>query len=202
LPAFYSRSLSKDRTKDMPENASRRGAVDMGMPLMILAFIVMGGFVWWLKGQSDAEMEARRIAEAEAIAEQAARDSAEAAARASTDINALIQPGVDMTEYEGQRIRGADYEVASQLGTQGFWVNTEYGNPFLIIYPDEMLADGTSVSPGDRVNVTGELMPMDPAVLDEWTAAGTITANDRVIAEFATHYVVADQVTVTASAGA
>jgi hypothetical protein len=181
----------------MPENASRRGAVDMGMPLMILAFIVMAGFVWWLKGQSDAEMEARAIAEAEAMAEQAARDSAEAAARASTDINALMQPGVNMEEFEGQRIRGNGYEVASQLGAQGFWVNTEYGNPFLIIYSDEMRAEGMSVAQGDVVEVTGELMPMDAALLDDWTAAGTITDSDRVIAEFATHFVMADQVTVS-----
>ena len=34
------------------QNASRRGAVDMGMPLMILAFIVIGGFMYWLSGQA------------------------------------------------------------------------------------------------------------------------------------------------------
>ena len=38
---------SKDRTKDM-QNASRRGAADMGMPLMIVAFIVIGAAVYGL----------------------------------------------------------------------------------------------------------------------------------------------------------
>ena len=181
----------------MPDNATRRGAADMGMPLMILAFIVIGGFMWWLKGQSDAEMESRRLAEAELLAEQARQDSLDALAAASTDINALIQPGVDMAEFEGQMIRGMGYEVASQLGSQGFWVNTEYGNPFLIILTDELRAAGVSVSQGAVVDLTGELHPMEASRLDEWIAAGTITASDRVIAEFATHYVQADDVTVT-----
>ena len=39
----------------MADNASRRGAVDMGTPLMILAFAVIGGFLYWLNGQAAAE---------------------------------------------------------------------------------------------------------------------------------------------------
>ena len=68
MPASKSENPSKDRKKEMPDNASRRGAVDMGMPLMILAFIVMGGFIYWLSGQADAE-RASRVVEEEAPAE-------------------------------------------------------------------------------------------------------------------------------------
>ena len=185
----------------MQENASRRGAVDMGMPLMIIAFLVIGGFMWWLKGQADSEKEARAIEEAELLAEQARQDSIEALEAASTDINVLVQPGVDLAEFEGRMIRGVGYEVASQLGTQGFWVNTEYGNPFLVIYSEAMLAEGVSVAQGDLVELTGDLFAMEASFLDDWTEAGTITANDRVIAEFATHFIQADAVTVTGSGG-
>jgi hypothetical protein len=39
----------------MTELASRRGAVDMGTVLMIAAFAVIGGFIYWLSGQAAAE---------------------------------------------------------------------------------------------------------------------------------------------------
>ena len=50
----------------MPDNASRRGAADLGMPLMIVAFLVIGGFMWWLSGQAEAERAALEVVEAEA----------------------------------------------------------------------------------------------------------------------------------------
>ena len=39
----------------MPDIASRRGAVDMGTVLMVVAFAVIGGFLYWLSGQAAAE---------------------------------------------------------------------------------------------------------------------------------------------------
>ena len=45
--------------KEMSDNVSRRGAADMGMLLMILAFAVIGGFMFWLNGQAAAERQAQ-----------------------------------------------------------------------------------------------------------------------------------------------
>ena len=39
----------------MVDNASRRGAANLGMPLMIVAFIVIGGFLYWLNLQAVEE---------------------------------------------------------------------------------------------------------------------------------------------------
>ena len=39
----------------MADISSRRGASNMGVPLMILTFILIGGFMYWLSGQAAAE---------------------------------------------------------------------------------------------------------------------------------------------------
>ena len=57
----------------MSDNASRRGAVDMGMLLMIMAFLVIGGFMFWLNSQAAAE----RQAQIDAAAALAAAEEAE-----------------------------------------------------------------------------------------------------------------------------
>ena len=46
----------------MGDNANRRGAVDLAMPLMVLAFMVIGGFLYWLNGEA-AEQNALSIVE-------------------------------------------------------------------------------------------------------------------------------------------
>ena len=173
----------------MPDNASRRGAVDMGMPLMILAFLVIGGFMWWLKGQSDAELAARVVEEV--VEEEAPMPEG------GVELGELTAVGTDPSAFEGETIRGVGYEVASAFGTAGFWVTTANGNPFLVAYSGELRARGATVREGD----VRELLAMEISYLDEWLAEGTINENDKIIGEFATHFVAASDVTVTGSAG-
>lgn len=182
----------------MSQNDSRRGATDMGMPLMIVAFVVIGGFMWWLSGQAAAENEARAIAEAEAAAAAAEAEAREALVLLG-DVTAI---GSDPEAFVGEEIHADGHEVASLFGSQGFWVNTETGNPFLVVWSDELIAEGASVTPGDTIDGYGGMMRMDPAHLDEWTGAGTITEGDRVVGEFATHFVEAHTVTVLAGPSA
>lgn len=179
----------------MPHNASRRGAADMGMILMVAAFAIIGGFMFWLNGQAEAERAARAVVEEE-MPEEPVNDGVPEVALGD------VAAGFDADEYVGQEVRGANFEVASMLGTQGFWLNTPSGNPFLVTWSDALMAEGMSVNLGDRVTVTGEMTAMDVAVIGEWAAAETITENDRIVAEFATHYIVAESVEVTSPAAA
>jgi len=175
----------------MPDNNSRRGAVDMGLILMISAFAVMGGFMYWINGQAVAE-RANRVVEEVPVEET--NDGV-------PDVRlGDIQVGADAEDFVGQVIRGVGYEVASMLGTQGFWVATPSGNPFLIIWSDELLAEGASVGQGDIVTAVGEITVMDMAMIDTWATAETITDSDRIVAEFATHYLMAQDVEVTTPA--
>jgi hypothetical protein len=176
----------------MPENASRRGAVDMGMPLMILAFVVIGGFLFWLNGQAAEEREMRLVEETEAPEEE------------PTGIQTLTPADIqsDATPYEGQEVRLQGATVASLLGTQGFWLETPSGNPFLVSLAPEVMASGTSVEPGASATVQGVVVTMSDSILTAWTEAGTIGEGDRIIAEFATHFIEATDVRSSGGGGA
>ena len=173
----------------MPDNASRRGSVDLGMPLMILAVLVIIGFMYWLNVQAAADKASRVIEEAPE--EEVALDMGGVAL---ADATAL---GTDPTTFEGETVSGVGYSVVSLFGTAGFWVETASGNPFLVAYSDEMRASGFAVMQGDVVDLSGEFVAMQLSLLDEWLAEGGISENDKIIGEFATHFVAASQVTVS-----
>ncbi|SVA66701.1 uncharacterized protein METZ01_LOCUS119555, partial [marine metagenome] len=51
------------RKTEMVEQASRRGAVDLSVIMMILAFAVGGFFMYWLNGQAALELAEREVVE-------------------------------------------------------------------------------------------------------------------------------------------
>jgi len=173
----------------MAENASRRGATDLGMPLMILAFAVIGGFMYWLNGQAAAE-RALRIVE----------DTVEADEGVYMGTAATIDPvnlQRDAAPYEGQEVRVVDLSVASMLGTQGFWLQLPNGNPFLVSKSAALMAESPAVTPGELATVIGRVMTINDSVLSSWSGAGTIGDGDRLAAEFATHFIEATEVHVS-----
>lgn len=182
----------------MTHQASRRGAVNLGTVLMIAAFAVIAGFIYWLSLQAAAERAAVEVAETEETQQE---ESGSMGSDVMVTLGeALTTP--DMEAFVGEEIRGVGYEVASALGKQGFWVNTASGNPFLVSWSESQIAEGATVAAGDTVTVVGEMMRMEPSVLDAWTAAETISETDRIVAEFATHFVAASDVDVTSGGGA
>lgn len=172
----------------MADNASRRGAVEMGTVLMILAFGVIAFFIWWLNGQAEAEHAAQAALVEDTVPED---DLAGVTTVSAADIQ------MDPSPFEGQDIRLAGLEVQSLLGTQGFWLGLPNGNPFLVSMSPEVMAEGVAVAQGNRATVTGRLYPMNDSTLNAWTEAATIQDNDRIVAEFATHYLEAVQVQVS-----
>ncbi len=175
----------------MPDNASRRGAVDLGMPLMVVAFAVIGGFMYWLNGQA-ANERALQIVEDTATVDDGASGGANAD---------LGEVEGDPSGFVGTELRFAGYEVVSQLGTQGFWLSAPSGNPFLIAMTESVMAEGVTATQGDTVTVLGTIHAMSDSTLDAWTAGGTIGDTDRIVAEFAEYYMNAVAVNVTGSAG-
>lgn len=175
----------------MVDNASRRGAANLGVPLMIVAFIVIGGFLYWLNMQAAEE----RAAE---IAEASVEESAETGGGtlvAATDLQ------MDPTPFEGQEIRLEGLAVASGLGTQGFWLELPNRNPFLVSMSEAVKAEGVTVVPGQVAQVVGTIYAMSDSVLDAWSMGGSIGEGDRLAAEFATHYLEATMVRVSAGDG-
>jgi hypothetical protein len=175
----------------MVDNASRRGAANLGMPLMIVAFVVIGGFLYWLNMQA---------------AEERAAEIAEALVDETPDfVGATVVPAADIqmdpTPFEGQEIQIEGLAVASGLGTQGFWLELPNRNPFLVSMSEAVKAEGIAVQPGQVTIVVGTVYAMGDSVLTAWTDAGSIGEGDRLAAEFATHYLEATTVRVSEGSG-
>ena len=169
----------------MADNTSRRGAADLGMLLMVLAFIVIGAFMYYLNVRA-AEEQALSIVE-----ETDTADEMEVATTvAATDLE------VDAAPYEGRLIRVSGLNVASMLGTQGFWLELPNGQPFLISMSEAVKAEGVAVTMGERATVTGIVHAVNDSALNAWSSAGTIDDGSRLAAEFAMHYLESTEVVV------
>lgn len=174
----------------MAKNDSRRGATNLGTPLMIAAFVVIGGFMYWLSEQAAAERAMREIDE----------DPVED----TTPTLRVVAPAdiqMDASPFLGQQIRINATNVASLLGQQGFWLATPSGNPFLVSKGSEVMAAGTAITPGTPVTVIGTVHAMSDSILNAWTQAGTIAEGDRIVAEFATHFIEASDVMTPSGGG-
>lgn len=166
----------------MVDRASRRGAADLGLPLMIVAFLAMLGFLYWLNLQAQAERAAKEAALAEEPVAEETVDVSSAVTILASDLQG------DPSSLVGSMIRVENVPVASNLGTQGFWFELPNRNPFLVSLSESARAAAEGVGAGQTVTVTGILRAMDMATIDAWSNAGTITEGDRLAAEFATHY--------------
>ena len=171
----------------MVDNASRREAVDLSTILMFTAFAFIGGFLFWLMGEAHAQRESRLLADATEVASD---DFSMATTVAAVDLQ------TDPTPFEGQLIRVAGLTVASTFGTQGFWLEMPNRTPFLVSMSPEVMAEGIAVGAGSTVTVTGTVYVMNDSTLITWIEAGTIQEGDRIVAEFAIHYLEAVQVVV------
>ena len=107
----------------------------------------------------------------------------------------------DPSPYEGMTIKVENMTVASGMGTRGFWLELPNKNPFLVYMSDAAAAEGTTVTPGQVVSVSGVIHAMGDSVLNAWSAAGGIGEGDRLAAEFATHFLEAQQIQVSGGTG-
>jgi hypothetical protein len=176
----------------MGDKASRRGAANLGMPLMIVAFLAIVGFLYWLNLQAKADAASR------AVHEDVPEETGPA-------LSGTLVPGedlqVDPSPYVGMTIKVEGLTVASGLGTQGFWLELPNKNPFLVSMSEAVKAEGISVGPGQRVSVSGTIYAMGDSVLNAWSTSGAIGEGDRLAAEFATHFLEAQQVQASGGTG-
>lgn len=175
----------------MVDNASRRSAVDLGLPLMVVAFVVIGGFMYWLMGESRLQDELRLV-------EETAAATADDFGTASTVSGIDLQ--TDPAQFEGQNIRVTGLLVKSLLGSQGFWLGLPNQNPFLVSMSEQVMAEGLTLTLEQPASVIGILHTMSDSARTAWTAAGTIGEGDALVAEFALHYLEADQIVVASGA--
>ena len=163
--------------------SSRRGAAEsMALPLMILSFVAIGGFMFWLSRAAEPTQVA--------VVEDGGSDTDAAAGGMRV---AWSEFGANPQSYEGQMITLRPVQVASLLGQGAFWTQLPNETPFLIKLGDTLIADGLVVASGDLGELTGTVHTMTDSVLNAWQAAGVFTDDvQRIEAEFATTFLEAE----------
>ena len=169
---------------------SRRGAAgSRTLPLMILSFLVAGGFFTWLYFQA-APVEVQ-VVEGPVDDEQVAR------------IITIEDFAANPMAYEGLVIQVRGLGVRSRPGAAGsevFFVGLPPATEYLVRMLPEVAADGVVVEARATVAVTGTVYTMSDSVADSWVASGGIAEGDRIQAIFATSFLEARAVSVTAQA--
>lgn len=158
----------------------------MALPLMLVTFVLMGGFLYWLY------LNATPTPSAEMVEEEVPEVDVGPAAT-------VVEPSdleVNTAQYEGQLIELPSVNVASAVGSEAFFVDLPR-TPFLVKLGPELMAEGSGV-PGGRVTVVGTLMAMNDSIIGAWTSAGAISEGDVPIVEFAAHFIEATRVRAAA----
>lgn len=92
--------------------------------------------------------------------------------------------------HEGMTVQVSNLKVAGAVGTSAVWVElptTPAPTQFLVRTP-------TPPAVGSTVTVVGTVHPVTPEVVEGWLSAGAISENDKLVVEFASHYLDATSV--------
>lgn len=162
----------------MLDLGSRRGAAEKAaLPLMIVAFLGITGFLYWLNVTAVGTTSAVVTAP-----EEDPFADAIPVTTSALETNAL--------QFEGALLRVPDVRVVSRVGDQAFWTQLPNEDNFFIKMGPELTGDSVpvTVSSGETAGfVVGRLHIMSDSTLDAWEAQGAFesTPTGRLEAEFA-----------------
>lgn len=188
LFALVQEPLIPEEASTMASFRSREGAAQSAtLPLMVISFVLIGGFMYWLS----VTAEPTQVAIVE--------EDDDAATGAAVPWSTF---GADPESHEGQTVTVSGVPVSSRLGTQAFWAELPNETPYLVKFGSQLVADSVTVSAGDRGDITGTVHMMSDSVLDAWEAAGAFSDPvNRIEAEFATSFLEAETFRVAPSGG-
>ncbi len=156
--------------------ASSKGS-GRSLPLMVLAFVVIGGFLYYLNRASQEQ-----VVEVVEAAEEAPAGTGTATPVEWATFAAAPE------SYMGQRVRISGLEVVSRVGGSAFWVEAPGDTYYLVRMLPAVAESGVQVQPGAVVTVEGSPHAMGDSVLTAWEQQGVITSGQRAEAEFATSF--------------
>jgi hypothetical protein len=157
------------------------------LPLMILAFVSVAGFVWWLSANTQPTQFA-----------VATEQSGDVDSGLVLSLEAFTET---VAEMDGREVRLEGLRVASVMSAQTFWFELENGTPFLVQVPEGVSLE-RPVQVGDEVTLTGTIVAMSTDVLDRWEAQGVIgDPVARQMAEFAISFLAVRSVAFDAPEG-
>jgi len=158
----------------MANFGSRRGFADkLSLPLMILAFLVVIGFLYWLNVTAEPT-QVPIVEEAE--------DTRGSGASAILDVTDFL---ASAGQYDGQVVEVTGARISSRLGPQAFWIGPD-DDPFLVKMGSDLVAAGTEVLVGQTASLVGTVWMMTDSAHAAWDGEGAFpTDGDKIVAEFA-----------------
>lgn len=168
----------------------RRGASNMTIPLMIGAFVLLAGFLYWLS------ITAEPTAPPEIVEED---PQEELTVEAQTVDPSSLETGA--SGYVGLTVRLDDVNVAQAIGDHAFFIDLPR-TPFLVHLAPELAAAGPPPAAGSSITLAGDVRAMNDSTINAWAAEQQFTDNDRPLIEFATHYIEALQILTDGGAAA
>lgn len=139
----------------------------LNIPLMILAFLAMAGFLYWLNITS----EPTQIA----VAEENELDAMLAEATTLSPV-AL---GEDIADYEGELIRVPNIAVTELLGGRAFWFEVATGEdeaqPIFVSFHSQFIDAEFQAMSGDVMTLIGNIRAMSDQVIEAMEGQGVFT---------------------------
>lgn len=153
---------------------SRAGAAKLGVPLMILSFLMVVGFMYWLS----VTAEPTEVAVVEQDAPLQNQLTIEVFSAAPN-------------EFMGQIVSLENIEISGLHGAHAFFTNLAdaNGTGYLLHLSDSLVADTTvSVAYGMSVTVTGRVTETTDSVIDAWEQAGAFAnEGEKLVAQSTYH---------------
>ncbi len=174
---------------------AERKKAPAGRPLtllwMVMALVVVGGFLTWLNVTS----EPTTVVVVEDVEEDDDVDLPEGVMAVERD-----QLRDDVGGHLGQMVRVPDVPSTGRLGPGIFW--GELGDPErqvpILVRMDPALAEAVEIQPGVSYTITGQIHRVSEEELDEWLEQGEFAgAGEHLQATFADYYIQASAVRPT-----
>jgi hypothetical protein len=176
-----------------------RGRAPAGRPMtlvwMVLALVVVGGFLTWLGIASEPTS---------VVVVEGNGDEQNGAAEEGLVVVERDTLAVGMGQYVNQQVRVRGVPATGRLGPTIFW--GELGDMArqrpVLIRMDEPLPGGVAVESGREYTITGQVLPVTEELVDTWAEAGEFAGEgEQMQAAFADYYIQASAVRPTRGAG-
>ena len=168
----------------MADEAKASGGRPLTWLWMLLALVVVGGFLFWLGSAAEPTSTV-------AVVEEEGSDEGDPLEAGVTQV-VKDTLAADKARFAGQRVRVGQVEATGTLGPTIFW--GELGDPSrqvpILIRMDSTAASGIDVTTGSYYTVTGEVQPMSDSLATVWGEQNEFTGEgEQMQAAFADYYI-------------
>ncbi|HET7273559.1 MAG TPA: hypothetical protein VFI91_00145 [Longimicrobiaceae bacterium] len=95
--------------------------------------------------------------------------------------------------FIGRTVAVSGVPVAATLGERAFWAEISGANPFLVVLAPEV-ANADVIAVGSTLDVSGSVAAVSDSLVTQWVDGGSIPESSRAEAAFATHYLLAEEI--------